>query len=315
MAAASSSSSANSREFDHLFLEAGVKNPPYCEGNKYLVHGELRTWNGPTVDVHSPVWIRGSDKPLRIGTYGMLSEKEALEAVESAAAAFDHGRGAWPTSTPKERIAVIETYVKELQKKRDEIVNLLMWEICKTQADAEKEVDRTIKYIQDTIKAVKDLENKESTFVHDTGFVAHIRRAPLGISLCCGPFNYPFNETYTTVIPALIMGNPVIMKLPRTGVLCHIPTLEIFQRVFPKGVINVISGSGRKTLPPVMAHEQLGIFAFIGTSKAADELQKCHPKPHRLRVCLGLEAKNPAIVTPSADLDTAVTEVVLGGFS
>ena len=46
-----------------------------------------------------------------------------------------------------------------------------------------------------------------------------------------GPFNYPFNETYTTLIPAILMGNTVIMKLPRVGVLCHYPTFEVFQKV------------------------------------------------------------------------------------
>jgi hypothetical protein len=36
-------------------------------------------------------------------------------------------------------------------------------------------------------------------------------------------------QTYTTLIPALLMGNTVVMKLPRVGVLCHIPTLKLFQ--------------------------------------------------------------------------------------
>jgi glyceraldehyde-3-phosphate dehydrogenase (NADP+) len=112
-----------------------------------------------------------------------------------------------------------------------------------------------------------------------------------------GPFNYPFNETYTTFIPALIMGNCVVLKLPRTGVLCHYPTFEVFQKVFPPGVVNIIAGAGRSTVPAIMQSGKLDCFAFIGTSKAADELQKAHPKPHRLRICLGLEAKNPAIVS------------------
>lgn len=60
---------------------------------------------------------------------------------------------------------------------------------------------------------------------------------------------------------------------------------------------------------------KLDVFAFIGTSRAADELQKAHPKPHRLRICLGLEAKNPAIVLPDADLDVAVSECLLGTLS
>jgi glyceraldehyde-3-phosphate dehydrogenase (NADP+) len=47
--------------------------------------------------------------------------------------------------SPKQRIEHVEQYLAGLRAKRDEIVNLLMWEICKNSADAAKEVDRTIK--------------------------------------------------------------------------------------------------------------------------------------------------------------------------
>jgi len=245
----------------------------------------------------------------------MLTEKESVDAVHAAQRAFDYGRGTWPRMTTKERIQYVKQFVAGLKSKREEIVNLLMWEICKIRADSEKEFDRTILYVEDTIKALKDLENKQSTFEQEQGIIGQIRRSPYGVALCSGPFNYPFNETYTTLIPALIMGNSVVMKLPRFGVLCHFPTLEIFQRVFPKGVINVISGSGRVTMPACMSTGAIDIFAFIGTSTASDAIQKAHPKPHRLRVCLGLEAKNPAIVLPDADLNVAVDECILGSLS
>ncbi len=57
------------------------------------------------------------------------------------------------------------------------------------------------------------------------------------------------------------------------------------------------------------------VLAFIGTSKVADILKKQHPMPHRLRGCLGLEAKNPAIILPDADIETAVSECLLGSLS
>lgn len=59
----------------------------------------------------------------------------------------------------------------------------------------------------------------------------------------------------------------------------------------------------------------IDVFAFIGTSKAAAAIQKSHPQPHRLRVCLGLDAKNPAIVLPDADLDVAVKQCIAGSLS
>lgn len=79
--------------------------------------------------------------------------------------------------------------------------------------------------------------------------------------------------------------------------------------------MNIISGSGRTMMNPIMASGKLDILAFIGTNAAADALQKAHPAPHRLRVCLGLDAKNPAIILPSADLNVAVSECVLGSLS
>ncbi|HVN31326.1 MAG TPA: aldehyde dehydrogenase family protein, partial [Thermoanaerobaculaceae bacterium] len=147
------------------------------------------------------------------------------------------------------------------------------------------------------------------------GIIGQIRRAPLGVVLCAGPYNYPLNETFTTLIPALIMGNTVVFKPPRLGVLLHSPLLEAFRDSFPPGVVNTVYGSGRETMTPLMASGRLNVFAFIGTSKAADALKKVHPQPHRLRSVLGLEAKNPAIVLADADLDLSVRECVLGALS
>ncbi|KAL6073355.1 putative glyceraldehyde-3-phosphate dehydrogenase [Balamuthia mandrillaris] len=301
--------------FEGLFLDKQVPQLPQVLFDRYLVGGELRLWQGPTAPVVSPICRQGSEEPTVIGTFPMLGPQEALEAVEAAHRAYNYGRGEWPQMSTRQRIEAVQKYLQGLKQKRDEIVNLIQWEICKTTADAEKEVDRTILYVQDTIKALKDLENEQSTFKSEGGVIAQIRRAPYGVVLCCGPFNYPFNETYTVLLPALIMGNTVVMKLPRVGVLCHFPTLQLFKDIFPPGVVNVISGSGRETLPPIMASGKMDILAFIGTSKAASALQKAHPKPHRLRVCLGLEAKNPAIILPDANLDVAVEECILGSLS
>jgi glyceraldehyde-3-phosphate dehydrogenase (NADP+) len=48
------------------------------------------------------------------------------------------------------------------------------------------------------------------------------------------------------------MGNAVLMKLPRQGVLCHWPTFELFASCFPPGIVNVVCGSGRETMTPLM---------------------------------------------------------------
>jgi glyceraldehyde-3-phosphate dehydrogenase (NADP+) len=307
------------RQFDSAFLVENPADPktvpPMVNGCQYLIDGKLMQWEGKTYDVFSPIRRQGSDEPILIGKAPLQSGTEALAAVQAAAKAWDRGMGEWPRASVAHRIQCVQKFTAELQKRRDEIVKILMWEICKTYEQACSEVDRTIAYINDTITALKQVENSSSKFEVTGGVIAQIRRAPLGVILCLGPFNYPLNETYTLVIPGLIMGNTLVMKTPRVGNLCHMPTLAAFQSCFPPGVVNVVSGSGREMMSPIMSSGLLDCLGFIGTNAAADALQKAHPAPHRLRVCLGLDAKNPGFVLPSANLDVAVKECVLGSLS
>lgn len=284
---------------------------------EYLINGELKTWTGNLNPVLSPVFIKDGSgyKQKVIGSTPLLTSKESLEALDAAVKAYDLGRGAWPTMSVTQRIEHIEKFLAAMRTKRGEVVKLLMWEIGKSLKDSEKEFDRTCDYLVDTIKALKDLDRSSAKLVEEQGFMAQIRRVPLGVALCMGPFNYPLNETFTTLFPALIMGNTVVFKPAKYGVLLIKPLLEAFRDSFPAGVINIIYGKGRETVGALMESGKIDVFAFIGTNKGANDLKKLHPKPHRLKAILGLDAKNPAIVLPDADLDNAVAECITGSLS
>ncbi len=284
---------------------------------EYLINGELKTWTGNLNPVLSPVFIKDGSgyKQKVIGSTPLLTSKESLEALDAAVKAYDLGRGLWPTMSVTQRIEHIEKFLAAMRTKRTEVVKLLMWEIGKSLKDSEKEFDRTCDYLVDTIKALKDLDRNSAKLIEEQGFMAQIRRVPLGVALCMGPFNYPLNETFTTLFPALIMGNTVVFKPAKYGVLLIKPLLEAFRDSFPPGVINIIYGRGRETVGALMETGKIDVFAFIGTNKGANDLKKLHPKPHRLKAILGLDAKNPAIVLPDADLDNAVTECITGSLS
>ena len=285
--------------------------------NRYLINGEIRNWQGKMHEVYSPVCIKNGTKTerKRIGKYPLMSSKEALEVLDSAVNAYNNGAGEWPSMTVEQRINHMYQFVTEMKKKRNQVVSLLMWEIGKSLKDSEKEFDRTVKYIVDTIDELKKLDRESSRFTIEEGIIAQIRRSPLGVVLCMGPYNYPLNETFATLIPALIMGNTIIFKPPRYGVLLHDPLMEVFRECFPKGVVNTVYGEGRDVITPIMKSGKIDVFAFIGTSKVADAIKALHPQPHKLRTILGLEAKNPAIILPDADLDLTVEECVLGALS
>ncbi len=283
----------------------------------YLIDGQIRNWSGPMQDISSPVCIMNGDTPdpVMVGRVPLLSSEEALTALDAACRAYGCGRGEWPTMQVSERIAHLEQFAWRMKEKREEVVRLLMWEIGKNLPDSEKEFDRTVQYIIDTVGALKELDRASSRFTVEEGVIAQIRRAPLGVVLCMGPYNYPLNETFTTLIPALIMGNTVVFKPARLGVLLLSPLLEAFRDCFPPGVVNTVYGEGATVIGPLMKSGRIDCLAFIGSSRVADSLKQQHPRPHRLRSVLGLGAKNPAIILPDADLDLTVSECLLGSFS
>ena len=281
----------------------------------YLVNGELKSWTGKTSEVYSTISSTDKYKPTLLGTIPDMEEKEALEALDAALAAYDKGKGIWPTMRVKERIDCMEIFVKKMQTKREEIVKLLMWEIGKSLPDSQKEFDRTVEYINDTIEDYKQLDRDAAKFEKNDGVYAHIRRGPLGVVLCLGPYNYPLNETFALLIPAIIMGNTTIFKPAKHGVLLITPLLEAFQSSFPKGVVNIVFGRGRAVAAPIMQTGKVDVLALIGNSKSANALQNQHPKSNRLRLVLGLEAKNPAIILPDADLDLTIDECIAGTLS
>jgi len=283
--------------------------------NTYLVDGVLKTWTGETADVYSTISSTDTYKPTLLGSIPQLSEEQANEALNSACNAFDRGKGLWPTMKVVDRIACMDKFVAQMKTKREEIVNLLMWEIGKTLPDSQKEFDRTIDYIYDTIEDYKQMDRDSAKFKKNSGVNAHIRRGPLGVVLCLGPYNYPLNETFCLLIPALIMGNTAIFKPAKFGVLLISPLMEAFQNSFPKGVVNIIYGRGRTLATPIMKSGKIDVLALIGHSSSAKSLQTQHPKVNRLRLVLGLEAKNPAIILPDSDLDVAIEECIAGSLS
>ena len=285
--------------------------------SQYLLNGTLKNWQGNFTKVISPIYVRTGEtlERVEIGEIPHFTVSEAMLALDAAAKAYDLGRGEWPTMSVKKRIECLITFTEKMKTKREEVVRLLMWEIGKSRADSEKEFDRTVLYIYDTIDALKELDRTSSRIQKEEGIYAQIRRGPLGVVLCMGPYNYPLNETFSTLIPALIMGNTVLFKPAKYGVLLINPLQECFRDSFPAGVVNMLYGDGKEIVTPIMESGKVDVFAFIGTSRVANIIRKAHPKPNRLRACLGLEAKNPAIILPDADLEIAATECITGSLS
>ena len=286
------------------------------EQTEYLINGEILKWEGSFQKVYSPVYTEENGLfDNAMGSYPLIDKETSMHALQAATNAYNNGRGDWPLMTIDQRIKCVQKFVILMKEQRSLVVKLLMWEIGKSFKDSEKEFDRTVEYINDTIEALKTVDRDCSRFTISQGIIAQIRRAPLGVVLCMGPFNYPLNETFTTLIPALIMGNTIIFKPPKLGILLHSPLLKAFKEAFPKGVVNTVYGDGSVVVSPLLESGRIDVLAFIGSSKVADILKKKHPQPHRLKSVLGLDAKNPGIILPDADMEVTVQECIAGALS
>tara|TARA_B100000945_G_C20423774_1_gene619319 strand:+ start:284 stop:1867 length:1584 start_codon:yes stop_codon:yes gene_type:complete len=282
----------------------------------YLIDGKIGKWNGEFTEVISTLLAsQEDDKYITLGDSPKMDKKHALLALEAADKAYSNGTGTWPTMKVYERINCMQKFVDLMVLKRDEVVKLLMWEIGKNLKDSEKEFDRTVDYINETIKEYKKIDRDGAFFHNNSGVRALIRRGPLGVVLCLGPYNYPLNETFALLIPAIIMGNTAIFKPAKHGVLLIAPLLEAFKKSFPPGVVNIVFGRGREIATPIMETGKINVLALIGHSSSAISLQDLHPQKNRLRLVLGLEAKNPAIIMDDADLELTVNECVNGSLS
>ncbi|HEU0033652.1 MAG TPA: aldehyde dehydrogenase family protein [Kofleriaceae bacterium] len=294
-----------------------------------LIDGRVRTVE--STDQHVPVYSRVAMRegnelaPVLLGFEAKVGPAEALEAVESAERALAGGSGRWPSATEAMRIAAVERFASFVAADAEAIAKLLMWEIGKPIAAARSEVSRSLDYIKDTIAEVRRIAEVSPMYSGQAGKTTHHAKdvlRPLGTVLCVAPFNYPVNEFLTTIIPALLMGNVVIAKTPRFGMLANQLLMKAFAEAFPPGVVSLLPGDGRAVLPAVIGAKRNDVFgnpkgivdvlAFIGSEAAANAILSRHPTPSFVHKILGLGAKNAAVVLPGADVDATATKLVKG---
>jgi glyceraldehyde-3-phosphate dehydrogenase (NADP+) len=190
-------------------IPEAMRQPYYANGARYLIAGKVEAWTGPCQEVTSPLCVDdgAGPAPAKVGHYPLMTSEKAMEALEAACKAYGRGCGEWPTMSVGDRIRHLESFIPRMQAVRDEVVRLLMWEIGKTLPDSRKEFDRTVDYIRDNHPSAQGARSHQ---VHGSrssrALSPRFAAARWACVLCMGPQNYSLNETFTTLIPALIMG-------------------------------------------------------------------------------------------------------------
>ncbi|MFX1313528.1 MAG: aldehyde dehydrogenase family protein, partial [Promethearchaeota archaeon] len=194
---------------------------------------------------------------------------------------------------------------------------LLMSEIGKPLNSAISEIIRTAELFKAT--ADSSLQLSGETILGDAfeGYskekISMTYRVPLGVILCIGPFNYPFNLTGSKIAPALLAGNSVVMKPPTQGPLTALHFGIILEKAgVPPGVFNIITGRGSEIGDYLVSHPLIDMINFTGSSETGKNLAKIAGMKSLL---LELGGKDAAIVLDDADLDNTVKAIISGAFS
>lgn len=152
---------------------------------------------------------------------------------------------------------------------------------------------------------------------HGMGSLAvnYTLRDPIGVVGTISPWNFPLYLFTWKVAPALAAGNVVIAKpsevTPMTAYLfskiCH-------EAGLPKGVLNILHGSGRNIGQAIVEHRDIKAISFTGGTATGKHLAAT-AAPLFKKVSLELGGKNPTLVFADCDFDTTVKEVVRAAFS
>ncbi|WP_068794178.1 NADP-dependent glyceraldehyde-3-phosphate dehydrogenase [Brevibacillus laterosporus] len=274
----------------------------------YYINGEWRnSSSNETVKIYSPY------KDGVVGEVQAITREEVDEAIKLAAEA----QKAWAELSIRERATYLYRWIDELLAMKDEIADIMMQEVGKTFADAQKEVERSadlIRYnIEEAIHMYNESMNGENFPGGSKQKIAIVERVPLGVVLAISPFNYPVNLSSAKIAPALMMGNAVIFKPATQGALSGIKMIEALHKAgIPKNIVNVVTGRGSVIGDYLVEHKGINMITFTGGTATGYHIAS---KAKMVPLVMELGGKDPAIVLPDADLKLATGQIISGAYS
>jgi alpha-ketoglutaric semialdehyde dehydrogenase len=139
-------------------------------------------------------------------------------------------------------------------------------------------------------------------------------RQPIGIAGLITPWNFPMAIPSWKMMPALILGNTVVIKPATDTPLSVVNLIQALEEAgLPKGVVNMVTGSGSQAGSPLMSHKDVGMVSFTGSTEVGRRVSEaCAPAFKHCHLEMG--GKNIIMVMDDARLDLAVEGALWGGF-
>lgn len=234
-------------------------------------------------------------------------------AVARAREAFDDGR--WSRLHPAGRKDVLIRLAKLMTRNARELAVMESLDSGKTIFDCETvdvpEAIHVIKWHAELIDKIYDQVAPASD-----NHIAMVVREPVGVVGLVLPWNFPLLMLAWKIGPALAAGCSVVVKPAEETTLTALRLAELAHEAgVPRGVFNVVTGSGAEVGEPLGRHPDVDMVSFTGSTVTGRRFLHYSADSNLKEVVLELGGKNPCIVLDDAeDLDAVAAHVVNGAF-
>jgi aldehyde dehydrogenase (NAD+) len=253
--------------------------------------------------------ISPSDTKDVVGLYARGSAEDTKTAIAAAKAAFP----AWSRSGILERHAILKKTADEILARKEELGKLLAREEGKILPEAIGEVTRAAQ-IFDFFAGEALRLTGEIVPSARPGITVEITREPLGVIGIITPWNFPIAIPAWKIAPALCYGNTVVFKPAELVPGCAWAIVDILHRAgLPKGVLNLVMGSGSVVGQAMLDSRDLGGITFTGSTGTGKRVALASIE-HNRKFQLEMGGKNPMVVLDDADLNVAVEAAANSGF-
>lgn len=255
--------------------------------------------NGEWIDPHTKEFI-DVENPATKEFFAKVPNSDELD-VNSAIDSADEAFQTWQYSSLEERINFGNQFVEELEKRADQMAEVVVKELGSGyQFALNTHILPYINNIKNYIKLIKDYEFE----VKIDDFT--VRKEPYGVVGALTPWNYPFGQITKKIVPAILTGNTVVLKPSKsTPLVAYHLTEAIHATDLPKGVFNMVPGSGRDVGNVIAENKKVEILSFTGSTVGGIEIGKIAIDDIK-KLILELGGKSPSIILEGADLDIAL---------
>lgn len=263
---------------------------------KQYINGEWVTSTGSkTIDVINPATEEVMGK-ISSGT-----EEDLDKAVAAAKAAFP----SFSQTSVEERIELLERICQEYEKRKDDIIEVITEELGSPVKRSNK-----VHYqmgLQHFKQAVEEL--KTFKFEEERGNTL-VRKEAIGVAGLITPWNFPTNQTSTKLASAFAAGSTVVLKPAFNTPFAAMILAEIFEAAgLPKGVFNLVTGSGSTIGNGISSHPDIDFVSFTGSGEVGQKIMENAASTIK-KVSLELGGKSPLIVLDDADIKGAAKTAV-----